>query len=71
MTTVETNPKCPGCGKRSTIYGMPYRIQLGSPVKGEHSDVDRVILVMCGECGTVVGVYQRYTVPILPSGPRS
>jgi hypothetical protein len=59
MTTkVERNPKCPGCGKTGTLYGMPYSLPIESPVKGENSDVDRVIFVMCGECGTAIGAYQ-------------
>ncbi len=58
----EWSPKCPGCGKRGTIYGTPWGLQIGSHVKGENTDVDRVILVMCGECGTAIGAYQ-YTGP--------
>jgi hypothetical protein len=54
-TKVERRPKCPGCGKTGTIYGMPWGLQIGSHVKGENSDVYGVVIVMCGECGTAIG----------------
>jgi hypothetical protein len=52
-------PKCPGCEKTGTIFGQVYGLPIGSHVKGNNDSVHGVILVMCGECGVVVGAYPR------------
>ena len=50
-------PKCPGCGKTATIYGQVYQLPIGSHLKGMYDSVRGTILVMCGECGLVVGAF--------------
>ena len=42
---------------------MPWGLQIGSHVKGENTDVRPVILVMCGECGTVMGAVDAPEIP--------
>ncbi len=50
-------PKCPKCDS-GTIYGRPYGLQIGSPIKGENTAVHSVVLVMCAACGAVAGAYR-------------
>lgn len=50
---------CPTCKSTGKIYGRPYGLQIGSPVAGENTDVDPVILVQCGGCGSVLGAYKK------------
>jgi hypothetical protein len=51
-------PKCPGCGKTGTIYGLPWRLQIGSRIEGLATDLHSAVLVICGECRVVVGAYR-------------
>lgn len=55
---MNTPVKCPACGAVSSIYGMPYGLQIGSSVKGQNSDVHGTILIQCEKCGVVIGGYR-------------
>lgn len=51
-------PKCPICKEECQPYGLPYGLQIGSSNENDATDLHRVILVQCGKCGCVLGVYR-------------
>jgi hypothetical protein len=50
---------CPVCKSAGKIYGRPYGLLIGSPIAGENTDTDTVILVQCDSCGSVLGAYKN------------
>lgn len=51
--------KCPFCGAKGKIYGLPYGLQIGSSIKGKNLDVYETILIHCEACGAVLGGYEK------------
>ena len=51
-------PFCTNCKKTVRYYGLPYGLEIGSSSEGEGTDMHRVIMIQCAECGAVVGAYK-------------
>jgi len=56
---MEKEGMCPFCKTMGKIYGLPYNLPMLSYDENKYRTIDKVILINCGGCGAILGVYKN------------